>query len=94
MPIKFSNRAKQDLASISKYIAKDSKTNAINLVKKLVQSVTLQLEMYPNSGRPGRVAGTREFVAHHSYIVAYRVEKDQVLVLTFRHASRLWPEIM
>lgn len=94
MPIKFSNRANRDLAVISNYVAKDSKTNAIILIKKLVQSVTLQLEMYPNSGRPGRVTGTRELVVHHSYVVAYRVEKDHVLVLTFRHASRLWPKIM
>lgn len=65
MPIKFSDRAKQDLASISNYVAKDSKTNAIKLVKKLVQSVTVQLELYPNSGRPGRVASTRELVVHH-----------------------------
>ena len=42
-------------------------------------------------GKPGRVQGTRELVAHRSYILIYAVKADQVQVLRLLHTARQWP---
>jgi plasmid stabilization system protein ParE len=47
----------------------------------------------PSIGRPGRVPGTRELVAHESYLVVYEVQADTVWILALVHTSRLWPPV-
>lgn len=49
------------------------------------------LANYSNVGRQGRVEGTREWVAHKNYVVAYRVLEDRVQILSVMHSARLWP---
>ena len=50
------------------------------------------LKRFPASGRPGRVAGTRELVVSRTpYIVPYRVRDDTVELLLVLHAARKWP---
>ncbi len=47
----------------------------------------------PESGRPGRVAGTREFLAPRTpYLIAYTVIDDQLVVLAVLHHAQQWPE--
>ena len=46
---------------------------------------------HPGLGRLGRVAGTRELVAHQNYILVYDVAGDLVRVLRVLHAARQWP---
>lgn len=46
---------------------------------------------YPNLGRLGRVAGTREAVVHENYILVYNVVGDCVRVLRILHVARQWP---
>ncbi|MGN6653381.1 type II toxin-antitoxin system RelE/ParE family toxin [Trinickia sp.] len=41
--------------------------------------------------RTGRVAGTREVVAHPNYVVVYRVTGTAVLVLRVLHARQQYP---
>ncbi len=94
MPIQFSKRAEADLASIGDFIAKDSLAYAAKFTDEIVTILITQLESSPKSGRPGRVAGTRELIVHHNYIVAYRVHKDTVVIITIRHTARLWPKNM
>ena len=60
---------------------------------KLIDSTEDTLSDHPMAGRPGRVSGTREWVDHQRYIVAYRVTAHgDVDVLDVVHAARLWPE--
>jgi hypothetical protein len=42
------------------------------------------------AGREGRVAGTRERVT--PFLVAYRIEKNEVRILAVLHAAWEWPE--
>lgn len=54
---------------------------------------TQQLTLFPESGRPGRIEGTRELVIQHTpYIAAYRVVDGTVRILRVLHGAQLWPE--
>lgn len=48
---------------------------------------------HPGLGRPGRLQGTRELVAHRNYILIYDVAGDLVRVLRILHAARQWPPV-
>ena len=48
---------------------------------------------HPDLGRPGRVSGTRELVAHHNDILIYDVVGDRVRVLRVLHTARQWPPL-
>ncbi|HET6521471.1 MAG TPA: type II toxin-antitoxin system RelE/ParE family toxin, partial [Geminicoccaceae bacterium] len=50
------------------------------------------LAQHPESGRPGRVPGTRELVVSGTpYIVPYRVQGNTVQILRVLHGARKWP---
>lgn len=58
-----------------------------------IATVVDRLEVLPQSGRIGRVAGTRELVVPGlPYIVTYTMREDEVVILAVRHAARLWPQ--
>jgi len=45
------------------------------------------------AGRDGRVAGTRELVIRGTpFIVAYRIERNELQILAVFHAARKWPD--
>lgn len=91
MKVIFSTRANSDLVSIAEHIFKANPTAAITLTDGIIETLLTQLTSHPNSGRPGRVKGTRELVVHKTYIAAYRVTAERVEILTVRHTARLWP---
>jgi toxin ParE1/3/4 len=50
------------------------------------------LEMFPNRGRVGRIAGTRELVfAPLPYIAVYRVNDKVAEILRIYHSAQNWP---
>lgn len=54
-----------------------------------------QLIRYPESGRIGRVEGTRELVIDRApYITAYRVAGDTVRILRELHSAQQWPDAL
>jgi plasmid stabilization system protein ParE len=58
-----------------------------------IRDAVSRLARFPASGRPGRVAGTRELViAGTPYIVPYRVTGDAVQIITILHGAQRWPE--
>ncbi len=93
MSLIWSRRAEANLKSILTHIAKDDPTAARKLVAQIVQSAEVTLADSPKAGRPGRVDGTREWVAHKQYIVVYQITapSGQVQVATVRHTSQAWP---
>lgn len=91
MPAIFWKRmAINDLIKIGKSIAEDSPANAGKMLD-LIESRVAPLAMHPVVGRAGRKPGTRELVAHESYVVIYRVLKAKVEILRVKHTAQQWP---
>ena len=84
--------ALRNLHDIAAYIARDNPGAASRIVERLRQAAE-RLARYPNSGRPGRVAGTRELIVPGlSLILPYRVLRRRIEILRVLHAARRWPE--
>ncbi|MDO4706613.1 MAG: type II toxin-antitoxin system RelE/ParE family toxin [Comamonadaceae bacterium] len=82
--------AAADRRELRAYIAQDNPSAALALDALIAEKVARLLE-HPQLGRPGRVPGTRELVAHRNYIVIYDVSDELVRVLRVLHAARQWP---
>jgi addiction module RelE/StbE family toxin len=82
--------ASLDRRRIREHIARDNPGAALSL-DALFSAKAALLVRHPGHGRPGRVAGTRELVAHPSYVLIYDVTQDRVRVLRLLHAARQWP---
>jgi toxin ParE1/3/4 len=47
----------------------------------------------PHSGRPGRIAGTRELVVSSSpYVIPYRVRAGRLDLIAVFHGKQKWPK--
>nr|WP_249181680.1 type II toxin-antitoxin system RelE/ParE family toxin [Burkholderia vietnamiensis] len=82
--------AATDRREIRAYIAQDNPAAALAL-DELFSEKAARLVDHPGLGRPGRIAGTRELVAHRNYVLIYDVAGDLVRVLRVLHAARRWP---
>ena len=90
MRLVWTRLANADRQKIREYIAQDNPAAALAL-DELFSEKTKRLVDHPNLGRSGRVAGTRELVAHQNYILVYDTIGDQVRLLRVLHASRQYP---
>jgi len=91
MKVVWSRRARHDIDEIADYIWQDDPVAARRVVLRVVDAIQ-QLSGFPEMGRRGRVAGTRELVlAGLPYVVAYRRYRGDVVVLRVIHAARDWP---
>jgi addiction module RelE/StbE family toxin len=84
-------RALRDLEDAYSYVAADNTAAAQRLVDH-IEAGAHQLSQHPDLGRAGRVPGTRELViAGTPFLLVYRVEKSQLVILTVLHSARRWP---
>lgn len=81
-----------DRRSIYDYIEADNPSAALALDELFSEKVSRLID-HPGLGRPGRVGGTRELVAHQNYILIYDTTADLVRVLRVIHAARQWPPV-
>jgi addiction module RelE/StbE family toxin len=86
----WTHEAKADRNAIYAYIETDD-INAAMAMDDLFSKAAIQLEQCPMSGRTGRLAGTRELVAHRHYVMIYDISGDTVRILRVLHAARQWP---
>jgi toxin ParE1/3/4 len=91
MQVRWTRPATQDLQHIARRIRHDNPAAALRVAKTLYDGC-MGLEMFPNRGRLGRIAGTRELVfAPLPYITVYRVNNDVVEILRIYHGAQDWP---
>ena len=91
MQIRWTRPAAQDLQHIARRIRRDNPVAAQRVAKTLYDGC-MGLDMFPNRGRMGRIAGTRELVfVPLPYIAVYRVEEDAVEILRLYHSAQDWP---
>jgi toxin ParE1/3/4 len=91
MVIHWTTPATEELVAAYEYIASENPAAAERITNHIWDTVDL-LAGYPRAGRKGRVAGTRELVIPGTpFVVAYKVEKNEVWVLAVMHAARKWP---
>lgn len=91
MKIVWSLFAISDREAIFNYIEADSPRAAAR-IDDLIEAQVDALAAFPEIGRPGRVAGTRELVIQQTpYVVAYQIENDVVKALRVLHGAQQWP---
>ena len=84
--------ALSDRDDIFTYIEAENPRAAIHVDEQIVLAARRLLD-FPESGRPGRLAGTRELVIPRTpYIAAYAVTADTVRVLRILHSPQMWPD--
>lgn len=90
LPIVWAWQARADLADLLGFIA-DRNPIAAYRMQDIIQTAVEGLAGFPMAGRPGRILGTREIVAHPNYVIVYRVEIDRVRVINVLHARQQYP---
>ena len=94
MKLEWSVFAFADRESVFDYIEADSPRAAIS-VDDAIAAATRQLIDFPESGRPGRVAGSRELVVPAlPYVLAYAIRGDVVRILRVLHSAQRWPDTL
>ena len=92
MRLEWSPFAQADREAIFNYIEIDS-PQAAAVVDDRIREQVERLIRFPESGRTGRVEGTRELVVNQTpYIVAYRILGNTVRILRVLHGARIWPD--
>jgi toxin ParE1/3/4 len=92
--LEWSAFAIEDRDAIFDYIEEDSPSAAV-VVDDRIRVQVRQLLQFPETGRPGRIEGTRELVISRTpYIAAYRITGETVRILRVLHGAQLWPDEM
>lgn len=92
MKLVWTRTASADRKDIREYIAQNNPAAALAL-DELFSEKANRLVDHPGLGRPGRVTGTRELVAHQNYILIYDAVDDLVRILRVLHAAKQWPPV-
>jgi toxin ParE1/3/4 len=89
--LEWTQLASTDRERFFDYIEAEHPYAAAVLDERLQQQIQRLLQ-FPNSGRRGRVAGTRELVVQRTpYVVAYQIVHDTVRILRVLHEAQRWP---
>jgi toxin ParE1/3/4 len=92
MRVRWTTPARKQFIAAHEYIAEENRAAASRAADQIWES-TQMLARHPMAGKEGRVAGTRELVISGTpFVVAYRIEKNEVRILAVLHAAREWPE--
>ncbi len=82
--------ALDDRNNIFSYIERENPRAAVHVDEEIV--ALHAASRLPESGRPGRIAGTRELVVPRTpYIGAYVVMADSIRILRILHGAQIWP---
>jgi toxin ParE1/3/4 len=91
MKLRYTRLALADLEQAHDFILAENPRAAQAVMARIREAVE-RLVTFPDSGRPGRVDGTRELVvANTPFVIAYRVTPGTIDILAVIHGSRRWP---
>ena len=80
------------LADVGSYLETRNPAAAARMVGAIANAVD-RLASEPGRGRPGRIPGTRELVVVGTpYLVACRINREIIEVLTIQHGAQRWPQ--
>ena len=89
--IVWTEEARADLGAQIEWLREHDPSMAERVGESILESVT-HVGTYPGIGRPGRRAGTREWVtATRRYVVVYTLVGADVIILRVLHGAQLWP---
>ena len=92
MGLRWTEGAARDLETIATYLFENTPLHAPRLVHSIYGAVTT-LTNFPNRGRKGKMAGTRELVLPSlPYVVVYEVTGDAIYVVRILHGAQEWPD--
>lgn len=92
MKVIWTPEALQDRLDIWDYIAANNSLAAVHM-DELFSAAASTLADFPQKGRLGTVAGTRELIPHENYRLVYQMETDAVWILALVHVARMWPAL-
>lgn len=93
MDLVWSARAKRDVREIGTYIAKNNRSAAIVMVKRIAATAESLIE-FPMMGHAGRVLDTYELlIPATSYILVYQADRRRIRIVAVMHTSREWPDV-
>lgn len=92
MKLRWGAEALADRRAIYDFVDNQNPRAALALDGLLARKAGLLLR-HPEIGRPGRVAGTRELLAHRSYVIIYNIAGDTVRIVRVLHTARQWPAL-
>ena len=91
MGVEWTESGLGDLESILTHIAADDTQTATDVGRR-IWAAAQRLAAFPNIGRPGRRAGTRELVLPSlPFVIVYTVRAERTIVLRVLHTARMWP---
>ncbi|MGI2031212.1 type II toxin-antitoxin system RelE/ParE family toxin [Rhizobium panacihumi] len=92
MKLVWARFALEDREAIFVHIEKENPQAAARVDEEIVRSARRLID-FPESGRLGRIAGTRELVIPRlPYIAAYVALTDRVRILRILHSAQIWPD--
>ena len=92
MKCRWTDIAIENLNSVQEYLSDTSPASADAVVDRIFSAIEI-LERYPQMGRNGRVAETRELVVTGTpFIVCYRISNERILILAVQHGAKRWPK--
>jgi toxin ParE1/3/4 len=91
MQLRWTEEAANDLERIADYLFEHAPDRAAELVRT-VYDAPAALLTFPNRGRLGKKAGTREFVLSPlPYLIVYTVRGDAIYIVRILHGAQQWP---
>lgn len=89
MIVRWLASARNDVSLIARHIAKENPRAATQMAQELLVAGD-SLALFPQRGRPGLAAGTRELVAVWPYLIVYRIDMsvEMVRILRVWHGAR------
>jgi len=92
MRIRWTKPAARDLTQICDYIRDHDAPAAARRVALTIYESVSSLAHFPQRGRPGRKANTRELVFPGlPFLAVYRIHEDVIEIARILHGAQSWP---